>query len=409
MAARTLRLLLACAVVAAGVVAASGDLFAQLIVLAYGAIGGLLAVLRPRNPVGWLLVWIGWGVVGMTRSGGLDLVALEQGRAVFRDAAWAWFEGWAGQGVFLGFVLLLMLYPEGRLPSRHPWSRLLIAGAALATVVPAVAPTVSVGVDAVTFQSVRNPLGLLPDVRWLRFVTSAAGDIYLPIVLLAIAVGVTVVRHRVARGPLRLQLRWLLAAIASVGVAVAGGALALAVVGDRFGDVVWIPAVVAFPTVPVAVAIAVLRFRLYDIDLVVRRTVTYAALTVLLGTLYTVAVVVLQRVVRLATGQRSDVAVVASTLLVAALFGPLLRRVRGAVDRRFHRTRFDAEGALRVLSDALRSEVVPERISGAVLGVLERSLQPDALSLWLREAGTSRDGAETVRRDAASMGRGAPP
>ena len=303
----------------------------------------------------------------MTWSGGLDLVALDAGSSPLRDAARAWFEGWAGQGTFLGFVVLLLLYPEGRWSSEGRWAGVLLAAALLTTAVAAFAPTVSVGVDSATSVNVRNPFALMPDLPWIRFLTSAAGDIYVPAAVLALALGSTVVRYRRSRGALRLQLRWLLASIASVGAAVVLGALALAFAGDRIGSLAWVPAVAAFPSVPLAVAVAVLRYRLYDIDLVVRRTVTYGVVTTVLGAVYAGTVIVLQRGVRLLTGGRSDLAVVASTLLIAALFTPLRRWVQAGVDRRFHRSRVDTERTLRTVFAALRGEVLAERVARDML------------------------------------------
>jgi hypothetical protein len=399
------------AVFVAGLIASGGD-SAVVAYAAYAAVGGLLIVLRPRNIVGWLLIGIGLGILGMTRNGGLDVEALGRGAASFTDRAWAWYEGWSGQGTFLGLIALLTVYPEGRLPPQKALARTLIGLAAFLTVLAAIAPTISVGIDAVTFVPVPNPLGILPNLGAVRFVTTAAGDIYGPIGLTVAAVVLTIARYRRATGALRLQLRWLIAAITAVGAAVFLGAVVLTAVGDAAGDLVWIPALFAFPTVPVAIAIAVLRFRLYDIDLVLRRTAAYALLTALLAGLYAGAVVVFQRILRSLTGQDSELALVASTLLLAAVFNPMRRIVQRSIDRRFDRPRLAAEQAFRALAPSLRTEVVPAHLASVLAEAVDQGFRPAHVSLWLREDAVDEGGTavpETFpRRRADNLGTRSP-
>ena len=211
----------------------------------------------------------------------------------------------------------------------------------------------------------------------------AGGVVPLLLMVVAGVVGM-LARYRAARGVLRLQLRWLLASLAFVAVAVVFGLTSLGVLGSDFAYA-WIPAIVAYPTVPVAIGFAVLRHRLYDIDLIVRRTIAYALVSALLAAVYAGAVALLQVALLRVTGATADLAIVASTLLVAALVLPLRRRIQRFIDRRFYRTRFDAEQALRSVAASVRSEVVPERLANAVLGVIAGSLQPERVSMWLRE------------------------
>ena len=145
-------------------------------------------------------------------------------------------------------------------------------------------------------------------------------------------------------------------------------------------------ALVSFTAVPIAVGIAILRYRLYDIDLLINRTLVYGSLTVTLVALYFGGIVVLQRVFVLLTGQQSTLAVVASTLLIAALFTPLRRRIQGFIDRRFYRRKYDARKTLEAFSTKLKNETDLEALNNDLVGVVRETMQPAHVSLWLRPA-----------------------
>jgi hypothetical protein len=146
----------------------------------------------------------------------------------------------------------------------------------------------------------------------------------------------------------------------------------------------------SFAGVPVAIGFAVLKYRLYDIDIIINRTLVYGPLTVLLATTYVGSVVGLQSVFRALTGQESTLAVVASTLAIAALFSPLRRRVQGFVDRRFYRRKYDAAKTLAAFSDRLRDETDLEVLSKDLVGVVSATIQPEHVSLWLRPETASK-------------------
>jgi hypothetical protein len=187
-----------------------------------------------------------------------------------------------------------------------------------------------------------------------------------------------VVRFRRSRGEERLQLKWV-AYAAAVTVAIVVPAVAVTR-GASPSPII----VVAAPLVPVAAGVAILRYRLYDIDVVINRTLVYGLLTALLVVVYFGGVVVLQYVFRMLTGGESQLAIVASTLAIAALFDPLRRRVQAFVDRRFYRRKYDAAKTLAAFNARLRHETELDTLSGEVVGVVREAMQPAHVSVWLR-------------------------
>jgi hypothetical protein len=156
-------------------------------------------------------------------------------------------------------------------------------------------------------------------------------------------------------------------------------------------------ALVSFSAVPIAVGFAVLNYRLYEIDLIINRTLVYGSLTAMLIGLYFGGIVVLQRVFVFLTGQQSTLAVVASTLAIAALFVPLRRRVQGFVDRRFYRRKYDARKTLEAFSAKLRDETDLEALNGELVGVVRETMQPAHVSLWLRPDTVPKGNIQTSR------------
>jgi len=143
---------------------------------------------------------------------------------------------------------------------------------------------------------------------------------------------------------------------------------------------------------PIAIGIAILRYRLYEIDLIINRTLVYGSLTAILVALYFVGIVVLQRVFVLLTGQKSTLAVVASTLVIAALFNPLRRRIQSFIDRRFYRRKYDAVKTLEAFTATLRNETDLDALSYDLVGVVRETMQPEHVSLWLRPDTTRKGG-----------------
>jgi hypothetical protein len=193
-----------------------------------------------------------------------------------------------------------------------------------------------------------------------------------------------VVRFRRSVGIERQQLRWMGAAVVAVVSAVLGGITIGAAVPDLAATgLIWIPAIVAFPTVPIAIGVAVLRYRLYEIDRIVSRTISWALTTGLVGGLFAAMIVALQAALASVTDQNS-LAVAGSTLAAAALFQPIRRRVQSAVDHRFNRNRYDAEHIVGGFASSLRGQTDLSQISGGVVDAVTRSLRPEGVGVWMR-------------------------
>jgi hypothetical protein len=208
----------------------------------------------------------------------------------------------------------------------------------------------------------------------------------LPIVVL-VTISSTVIRFRRSSGRERLQLKW----VAYTAALTAASFLVSFVLPEPVPrvaeDAVFFLGVVAFAAIPIAAGVAILRHRLYDIDVLVNRTLVYGLLSLSLAVVYVSGIASLQGLFRTLTGQESQLAVVASTLMIAALFGPLRRRVQGFIDRRFYRRKYDAAKTLESFSAKLRDETDLETLSGDLVGVVRETVQPAHASLWLRGPG----------------------
>jgi hypothetical protein len=374
------------ALVAGGLLLAIADPFTAFFYISYAAMGGLLAWRRPREVIGWLLICIGFGFIGTTTSPNVDAAALAAGTASTADFLAVWAGSWAGYLTFGGFVALTVLFPTGRLPQgRWRWpAAALITGAIAVAVLAATAPSLSFNPDGgVTSISVPNRLAVLPELPlWSAFPPDL---LILPTVaMLAIGVVAMLVRYRRARGLLRLQLRWLVASLLFMVLAIVGGLSTLYVFGAEIGGAAWLGAIVAYPTIPLAIYIAVTRYRLYEIDRIVSRAISWFVLTVILAGLFAAAIVGLQAVLAPVT-DNNTLAVAASTLLAAALFQPLRRSIQAVVDHRFNRRRYDAERIVTGFAERLRDETDLAEIHRDVVAAAGTSLQPASLAIWVRQ------------------------
>ena len=212
---------------------------------------------------------------------------------------------------------------------------------------------------------------------------AGAAEGFLATAVLLLAAVSTFLRFRRSRGEERQQLKW---------ISLAGGVMAaLFLAGETvpgptlLGDLLWAAGFVALVCIPVAAGIAVLKYRLYDIDVVINQTLVYGTLTISLATVYAASVVLLQGLLRVIAGGESQLAVVASTLAAAALFGPLRRRVQSFVDRRFYRQKYDAARTLEAFAARLRDETDLDDLTGELVDVVGRTVQPAHATLWLRE------------------------
>lgn len=363
-------------------------LFAPL--LSFPIVGGLISSKRPENPIGWICLAAGlfWMLIGVQEA--YDTYALDAyGRVwtpVLLDAALQWM--WVPPVGLLG-IYMILLFPDGRLPSRR-WRPFAWFAGALMT-------TISVGFafvpgPLVERQGVRNPLGI-EQLAWVEGVAVFV-VLLLPLCILVSASSL-VFRYRRSRGEVRQQIKWLAFAACLVGVLYFGSLLAQILLAPESLETEGPPEplwasimnnliLLAYAGVPIAVGIAVLKHRLYDIEIIVNRTLVYGSLTITLVAVYFGGIVVLQRVFVVLTGQESTLAIVASTLLIAALFSPLRRRVQELVDRRFYRRKYDAAKTLEAFNARLREETDLEALSDDLVGVARGTVQPEHVSLWLR-------------------------
>jgi len=343
----------------------------------FAAVGALLVAKRPDNPIGWimsanaLIVGIfpaceSYAAYVMSTSGHPDALAVF---GVWANS-WYWYLLLA-----LTFVYLPLLFPDGRLPSRRwlPVAVVPAIGVAGIAILGALTETLR----GQTFDyRIDNPIGIegLGYVEDLQVFTVLGGG------ALAIgtvgAVSSVVVRFRRSRSTERQQLKWFLYAAAPIVAFPAIESLPVIVSGLLSG---WV--LLGLPT---AIGIAILRYRLYEIDIVINRTLVYGPLSAMLVLVYFGGVVGLQAALRTLTGQESTLAVVASTLAIAALFSPLRRRVQGFVDRRFYRRKYDARKTLEAFSAKLRDETDLEALNAELVGVVRETMQPAHVSLWLR-------------------------
>jgi hypothetical protein len=315
-------------------VATISDPFTTVFFLSYALVGGLLAIRRPRNSVSWLLIAIAFSFIGTTSRPALDIPHLKLGTASVTDELWVWVNTWSGYATFVLFAALATTFPSGHLP-RGRWRWPISGGLVLGLVVvilamfgPQLTPSTN-GVDTIL---VPNPIGLFPESAIASMVPTLG--IVLILAALAMSIASMVARYRDGNEITRLQLRWLLVAILFVLVGVITG-LTLGTLFPQLEALVWIPAIIAYPTVPAAIGVAILRYRLYEIDRIVNRAIVYGAVTAILAGVFAAVTLLTQRMFVAMTGQKSDAAIVLTTLAVATLYTPLRKQVERVVDLYF--------------------------------------------------------------------------
>jgi hypothetical protein len=357
------------------------DVLFVLAFVAYAVVGALVAARQPSNAVGWLFCAAG---LAIPLSGLLWSYATY---SVHADALpgeqWAaWVFAWSEQPLLLILVLLLLLFPDGRFMTAR-WRRL-----GYATVFAAVAWALAIAFDPGrldAFEALSNPLGIDGAGGLLDAVVGVASLVETLLLLLA---GVSiVVRYRRSAASERMQIKWLAATAALTALIVlVFGTLEATVETDRgTGELVAsVLAFIALALIPLGVGVAMLRHRLYDVDVVINRTLVYGALTAALVGTYVGVVLLLQLALGPLT-EDSDLAIAGSTLAVAALVRPLRGRIQALVDRRFYRRRYDAARTLELFGARLRDQVELDALSGELRAVVAETMQPAHVSLWLRE------------------------
>jgi hypothetical protein len=351
-----------------------------LLSIGFSTVGAVIVPrMPPENRIGWLFCAIGliWAVLHFSAEYAIyTLLAAPGSLPAGEVAGWIYTWPWV---LALGLIVFLgLLFPDGRLPSdRWRWfarlsALLTLVGASLA----AFSPGLPVGLPAI-----RNPLGIegLPDA-------------YKPVqtlmlLLIAVSAASLLVRRLYARGVERLQTKWFTYATAVA----ASGAIFKYVISEPL-DLVWLGRVgyalvlIGLAGLPISMGIAITRYRLYEIDIIINRTLVYGALTATLAVVYTGGVTATQAIFQTLTGQQeqSQLVIVISTLVIAALFNPLRRRIQSFIDRRFYRRKYDARKTFEGFSAKLRDETDLDALSDDLVGIVRETMQPEHVTLWLR-------------------------
>ena len=339
--------------------------------LAFVLVGSLLVLRRPRHPIGWLFVVL--GIAELTHQAALEYVlrSLAVPGGLWGWPVAAWVVSWSFAPGLTAFVVGLLVFPTGRPPSPR-WQPvlwvvgvagvLLTAGWALAGLPP----------------RATEPLALSPGSAWAPVLGPLAATL---VAGLAVAAGSLIWRFRRARGDERQQLKWL--ALVAVGIMLAAAVgLLLETLGSG-SSLVEAGGSVVITAFPVAVALAILRYRLYEIDRIISRTASYGLLIALLAGVYAVIVVTAGAALEPFTPD-SSIAVALSTLTVAVLFAPLRDRSHALVARWFHRSRYDAEATVAGFQARMRDAVRLDLLASDLLTTVERTVQPVSASVWLR-------------------------
>jgi hypothetical protein len=351
--------------------------------LAFAAAGGVIAARRPSNPVGWLCLAVGvvasflgmceayafWGLV--ERGGGPPL------------AFWAgWVVEWAFIPWLVGMGLIAAVFPEGRWLSGRWKVAILIgcAGSAIGMVANALGPTFTV------FAGFDNPVGVNGSLGKTVVAVGAGASWIFGLGVVVAGAASAVVRYRRSTGDERQQLKWLALAtsVLVIGSAAFGViTLASGAIGYNPGGFDWVEDIgmAGVIALPVGIAVAVLKYRLYDIDRIISRSLGYALVTILLVSVYAGLVLGIGSVL-----ERTDspVLIAGATLVVAALFRPARRRIQAAIDRRFHRRRYDAERALATFSTTLRRQGDLDELRDRMVQVVAETIDPSLVTVWFR-------------------------
>ena len=375
----------------------------SILSLAFPTVGALVASRRPENPIGWIFCGTGllYGVQAFA-SGYADYALLEHTGSLPGGEFLAWISRWIGVPVLpLAGALLVLLFPNGKLLSRNwqPVVWVAVCGSAMLALSAALAP------GPLSFQpTFDNPLGLGGAIGKLgpsesgplfdqpsvakpadTKINTGVVEIFVRVgfffVLVSwlFAVAAMITRMDQARGAERQQLKWF---VYTVALLVVGFLAALLGFGQH--SVAWNIGIAAFNFLPIAAGIAILRYHLYDIDVVINRTLVYGVLTAALALVYVGSIVLLQGLFRALTGETSQLAVVASTLAIAALFVPLRQRVQAFIDRRFYRRKYDVAKTLQAFNTRLRDDVDLDNVADDLVEVVKETMQPAHVSLWLR-------------------------
>jgi hypothetical protein len=350
----------------------------SMVTVGYSIVGAIVASRLPDSPIGWLFCAIAlcFGVVHFSAEyAACALVA--PSRSLPAGEAFAWLTSWVWVGG-LGLVVFLDLrFPDGRLPGAR-W-RWFARFTALALLPAAILAALSPGL--ITSSTLHNPLG----IEGLPNATMPVQAFMYALVVVGVSSMLARLRH--AGRIERQQIEW----FAYATVVVISGVILKNIVYPTV-DVMWvwwvglILTAVGVVSSPIAMGVAIFRYRLYQIDIIINRTLVYGLLTATLVALYLGVIVVLQSFFVILIGEKSTLAVVASTLVIAALFNPLRRRIQSFIDRRFYRSKYDVRKTLETFSAQLRDEADLDALNDDLVEVVKKTMQPAHVSLWLRPA-----------------------
>jgi hypothetical protein len=347
----------------------------------YSTIGAIVASRRAENPVGWLFCLLGLAFsIGHSSSQYAIYTQLTQPDLLPAGQALAWISSWILPPIIGLQVFSFLLFPTGRLPSRR-WMWLAWLAVA-SSIVGTISSAFSFGANA-GLCPVQNPLGI-------EGFSNVYEAVLTFLTLLVVAAGFSpFTRLRRAGGVERQQIKW----FAYAAAATLSGVVLASMIPNSVDTPPWFEwtgyalLIATTPAIPVSIGIAILRYRLYDIDRIINRTLVYGALSVTLALLYFSGVTLTQITFRVITGQEQQpqLVIVASTLMIAVLFNPLRHRMQEFRDQRFYRRKYDAAKTLEQFSSKLRDETDLNALSGDILAVVRETMQPEHISLWLRE------------------------
>jgi hypothetical protein len=362
------------------------DIVFSLWAATYATVGALVAIRRPGHVIGWLL--LGAGFTFALASMCFEYANWALGPGASPGGSWAlWVAEVPSTLPLVMIPLALLVFPEGQLVSSRwrplAWLAAPAAGCLL----------VGLGLAPGRFDpavQVRNPVGI--DGAGIEVDAVQAVGWAMAAVLFAAAGSATVIRLRRSAGTIHQQMKWVTYAAAILGVVWAqwSALYALGVMGATMFAVDLSVLAAAMAAVPVAMGIAILRYRLYGIDVIIRKTLVYAVLIAVLGAAYLGGVVLLSEALRSLAGGSGAVAVTVSTLGVAAMFQPLRRRVQHTVDRRFYRDRYDSARIVGLFNQRMRDQIDLGALETELVGVVTTALQPASVGLWIRDGAADR-------------------
>jgi hypothetical protein len=371
----------------------STPVWAILPFLPFLIVGALIASRRPKNPIGWISLAVGilWMLNNVASSYMLIGLRLADPGTVPYPIAVGSLAEWLGPTAALLFgTFLILLFPDGRLPSSRWRPVAWLCGLVIASEI--VFTTLAPG-PLEDLRGVNNPFGL-EGHPWVANLSGAVGLLF-PLCLLVSASSL-VLRYLRSGGEVREQIKWLAfaASVVALGIffaVVQGTFFASGDAGSTdplWGKLLQDALTFSFAGIPIAIGFAVLKYRLYGIDVVINRALVYGSLTIMLALVYFGGVTATQVLIQTLTSEERlpQLAVVVSTLVIAALFNPLRRRIQSFIDRRFYRRKYDARRTLEAFSARLRDQTDLRALNAELTRVVQETMQPEHVSLWLRPA-----------------------